>query len=102
MKFLEIMMLISLAGFAAWVEVSADSAHTLIAPDSTGISVVDSTVVIEEDTSANGLIRSAGIIYLAESDTILLQEIGYCVPPDSTRRFFAFCSELERWFKWVK
>ncbi len=92
------MLAISLVAF--WVEIPADSARTLSAPDSTGTFPIDSTAVFVSDTSLNGLVRPAVIISFSKGIPYLLQELGYCAPPDSSRRFFALCSEAERWFQW--
>ena len=93
--------LIALAAavIAEWQSIPGDSARTIIAPDSLGAEPYDSVSALT-DTSGCGLIRISGEIHWSDGIPILLREVGYCVPPDSTRRFFAQCPEKERWFEW--
>ena len=100
MKYISIIIILASGLFASWTEVSPDSVHATMQPDSTGVSVVDSSATFSADTVNSGRVRVAEIVYFKDDTPILFQEIGYCTPPDSTRRFFARCMENERWFRW--
>ncbi|RKZ30131.1 hypothetical protein DRQ36_06540 [bacterium] len=90
----------AVALFAEWVEMPADSFGTILAPDSSGESRFDSVIVAEADTNIYGKIRPNVMVYYADGKPKIRREIGYCVSPDSTRRFFARCPEKDRWFEW--
>ncbi|HHS50397.1 MAG TPA: hypothetical protein ENN07_04700 [candidate division Zixibacteria bacterium] len=94
------LILIPLALLGAWVEISRDSAQAFIEPDSSEITPFDSIAVTNADTSKIGQVRPSERLYFQGSAPVLLEIVGYCYSPDSTRTFFAICPEKGRWFVW--
>jgi len=86
-------------GESSWVEISCDSAKSIINNDTTEV-IFQSKEVVAIDTSISGKTRNAEIVYYKELEPLLKHEIGYCEPQDSTRRFLARCPEKGRWYKW--
>ncbi len=102
MRIIGTLLILATLLVAAWVEITPEEASAAMQPDSTGVFPFDSVSTASEDTSATRCVRVKERVYFAGDEPFLLEEVGYCVPPDSTRRFFALCSEKARWYRWER
>ncbi len=102
MRIIGILLILATLLIASWMEITPEEASAAMQPDSTGIFPFDSTSTAATDTSVAGCVRTKETAYFADNELFLLEVIGYCTPPDSTRRFFARCPEKGRWYRWEK